>query len=472
MHKQPAEWRATEAIATWIAETPHHWTSTCREEVRRAFVDTVACMVVGSPDAAALGARATLQVWATGGCTVIGSNLRLPSPWAALANGTAAHALDYDDVQGPALSHPSAALVPAILALGEEIGTSGADCIDAYLVGFEVIARLGEAMNVSHYQKGWHTTLSLGAPGAAAACARLLRLDRAKTRHAIALSTSMAGGSKRQFGTMAKPLHAGLAAQSGIVAARLAQAGVTGAAEVFEGSWGMVDMQAGPQAPGFDAVLPKLGKTSAMAEHGVWLKFYPCCASTHRPVDALLKLRAAHDLRPDNIARIEARISAVAFANLKFLDPQNELEARFSLPYCLIRALVDGKLVRNTFTMPEIRRPDIRVLLPRVRQAVDPELAPNRPANDMSESATVEVHLSDGRVVRASVTVPHGHPAAPLAPDELVQKFRDCSTGVIDTMAIDRALDELGRLEALPRLEPMMAALRVGLIQKATKQHA
>jgi 2-methylcitrate dehydratase PrpD len=452
---------ATEAIATWVAETPRHWTPECREQVRRAFLDTVACIVSGSPDAAARGARATFHAWATGGSTVVGTDMKLPSPWAALANGTAAHALDYDDVLVPALSHPSAALVPAILALGEEIGASGADCIDAYVVGFEVMARLGEAMNVVHYQRGWHTTLSLGAPGVAAACARLLRLDRSRTRHAIALSTSMAGGSKRQFGTMAKPLHAGLAAQSGIVAARLAESGVTGAPDVFQGSWGMVEMQAGPDAPGFDAVLPKLGKVPAMTEHGVWFKFYPCCASTHRPVDALLGLCAQYDIWPEQVARIEARISEVAFANLKFLDPQDELEARFSLPYCLARALMDRKLVRNTFTMPEIRRPDIRILLPRVTQAIDPELRAQRQDKDIREGATVEVHLADGRGIRASVDVPHGYPTDPLTNDELVEKFRDCGGGVLDTDATNRALAALARLETLPRIDQIMAALHV-----------
>jgi 2-methylcitrate dehydratase PrpD len=150
-------------------------------------------------------------------CTVVGCAARASATNAALANGTAAHALDYDDVLDPSMSHPSAALVPALVALAEATGAGAPAVIDAYLVGFEVTARLGKAMNLEHYRRGWHTTLSLGSPGVAAACGRLLGLDARRMAMALSLSTSMAGGSKRQFGSMAKPLHAGLAAKNGIL---------------------------------------------------------------------------------------------------------------------------------------------------------------------------------------------------------------------------------------------------------------
>ena len=216
-------------IARWISDCSGTWNETALQGARRAFHDTAACMLAGSGDVAVNNVHAAVAVWGTGECTVVGTPNRLSAPWAALVNGTAAHALDFDDVLEIGAAHASAALVPALLALGEERNASVAACLDAYLVGFEVLARLSEAMNMTHYFRGWHTTLSLGAPAVAAACARLLQLDEKRTLAAISLATSSSSGFKRQFGTMAKPVHAGLAAKSGLLAASMAAAGVTAA---------------------------------------------------------------------------------------------------------------------------------------------------------------------------------------------------------------------------------------------------
>jgi 2-methylcitrate dehydratase PrpD len=239
----------TARLAAWCAEVPRAWPTGSLDGARRAFVDTLAVIVAGRDEACTVGTRNAVAEWGSGPCHVIGGAAQA-APWAALVNGTSAHALDYDDVLDPALSHPSAALVPAILALGEAKGSSGADALDAFLVGFEVLARLGEAMNLEHYRRGWHTTLSIGSMGVAAACGRLMGLDAGKMAMAISLATSMAGGSKRQFGSMAKPLHAGLAAKNGIVAAQLAASGVTGIEEPLQGRWGYIEMMAGEKVFG------------------------------------------------------------------------------------------------------------------------------------------------------------------------------------------------------------------------------
>src|SRR5690606_18663480 len=155
----------------------------------------------------------------------------LSPPWAALANGTAAHALDFDDNFDPAKAHASAVLIPAILALAEERPAPGFAVLDAYIVGLQIMGRVGQGINPFHRNRGWHATATVGAIGAAAACARLLALSSAQATHALSLATSMAAGSMAQFGTMAKPLHAGLAAKSGVIAASLAQAGLDAGAE-------------------------------------------------------------------------------------------------------------------------------------------------------------------------------------------------------------------------------------------------
>lgn len=446
---------ATSRLAAWCADAPRDWSRLCLDGARRAFLDTIAVMVAGQDIACTVGTRTAVAAWGIGPCHVLGG-ASLAAPWAALVNGTAAHALDYDDVLDPAMSHPSAALVPAILALAEERGAAGAECLDAYLVGFEVLARLGEGMNLVHYQRGWHTTLSLGSMGVAAACARMMRLDAHGMAMAISLATSMAGGSKRQFGSMAKPLHAGLAAKNGLIAAQLAASGVTGIDEPLEGRWGYLELMAGETAAGFDAAFQRLGKPSAMEQYGVWAKFYPCCASTHRPVDALRSM----GLRPEQVARIEADVSEVSVSNLRYQVPRNPNEARFSLPYCLAAALSDGTLNVASFSEAAVTREALVPLMERVTMRLDPELTADRAVTESFERGTVTVTLTDGSMRREAVLTPRGHPGQPLTDDDLARKFRDCAAGALAPPEIDAALDILARFAALDSIAPLMAGLR------------
>ena len=445
----------TQRLANWCAVVPRDWSPTSLEGARRAFLDTVAVMLAGQNEPCTTGTRSAVESWGSGPCHVMGG-APMAAPWAALVNGTAAHAIDYDDVLDPAMSHPSAALVPAILALGEARDASGADALDAFLVGFEVLARLGEAMNLAHYKRGWHTTLSLGSMGVAAACARLLRLDAPTTAMAISLATSMAGGSKRQFGSMAKPLHAGLAAKNGIVAAQLAASGVTGNAEPLDGLWGYIELMAGTAVLGLDAALAKIGEPDAMTQYGVWAKFYPCCASTHRPVDALLSL----GLRAGDVASIHAEVSEVAAANLRYRVPVDANEARFSLPYCLAAALTDGVLNTASFSMASLTRPELVPLMESVTMAVDPELTADRPVTESFERGTIHVTLRDGTRHRVAVLMPRGHPGAPLSDAELQAKFRDCAAGVLTPAMIEQALDHLAHFGGPARVAELMAKLR------------
>jgi 2-methylcitrate dehydratase PrpD len=445
-------------LASWCAEAPDRWPDAAREAVRRAFVDTLATLLAGRQEPCAATAREAVSRWGSGPCFTAGGG-RLPAPWAALVNGTAAHALDYDDVLDPALNHPSAGLVPALLALAEQTGASAAACVDAYIIGFEVMARLGEAMNQVHYQRGWHTTLSLGSPAVAAACARLLRLDARQTGMAISLATSMAGGSKRQFGSMAKPLHAGLAAKNGLLAAQLAASGLEGIEEPLDGRWGYQEMMAGETAPGLGPAFAKLGGAPAVLEHGIWAKFYPCCASTHRPVDALLSLRLA----AADVERIEGSVSEIAAANLRYRIPAGVAEARFSLPYCLAAALFDGPLTPASFTPAAIARPPVLDLVDRTEMRLDPDQPASRAIGDAVETGGVRVFLRDGTVREASVVTPHGHPRDPLTTAELEGKFRACAAaGGLPAAATEAALAQLANFAGLASLGGLTGLLEQG----------
>jgi len=445
--------RATATLAGWVAEAPRDWPDEALERAGRAMLDTVGVMLAGSGDEAPRRTLAAVARWGSGGSTIVGTPHRLPAPWAALVNGSAAHALDFDDILQPAFGHVSAVLVPAVLALGEERGATGATCLDAYLVGFEVMARLGESLNMAHYRQGWHSTITLGTPAAAVACARLIGLEASAVAAALSISTSMAAGSKLQFGSMTKPLHAGLAAKNGILAAQLAAAGVSAAAEPLEGDWGFLQHYAGLEAPGLEAGLARLGAPAAILQHGISVKVHPCCGSTHRPIDALLHLRAEHHLGPDLVDEIEALVTEIAARNLMYAEPRNEMEARFSLPYCLAVALVNGQLSRADFTPRAVQRPEIRELLGRITMRVDPTLSTAvSPGEAHDWPAKVAVRLKDGRVLHHTVSQPRGHPQSPLSDDELADKFRDCSDGVLSPSDASAALALLRDFQSLEQV--------------------
>ena len=203
-------------LARWITGSPLDQNSVATQRARVAVQDTVACMLAGSSKSVTQRVAQSIEGLGSGPCTTV-SGASLAAPWAAMLNGTAAHALDFDDYDFPAASHPSAVLVPAAFALAEELGASGADVLDAYVVGYETMACIGKSVNMAHYERGWHSTATLGALGATAACARLMKLDTDNCASALSIATSLAAGFKAQFGTMTKPLHAGLAAKNGVL---------------------------------------------------------------------------------------------------------------------------------------------------------------------------------------------------------------------------------------------------------------
>lgn len=437
----------TARLGEWISTRPDDWSAASTAVAADAYTDTLACIFAGRGEPVVQKLDQMSVVWGDGPAAAVGARRRVPAPTAALINGTAAHALDYDDILDPSMSHPSATLVPALLALADldETAASGEKLIDAWLVGLDVLAALGEAFNLTHYFRGWHSTLSLGAPATAAACARFLRLDAASTSNVIALATSMAGGSKRQFGSMAKPVHAGLAAQNGLVAALMARNGIDAAPEIFEGRWGMLEMTAPagndhPAPAGFARLEDSLAAVPAAERYGIWAKSWPSCGSTHRMIAAALQLRDEGGWTLDQIEEIEILASPTALGNLPFIFPKTAAEAKFCLPYCVGHSLIDGKLGLSAFDASEITRPDIAALSAKTRIREDPDLVGQALDSALFERGTVILHLSDGTSVAASCTAPPGHPSNPLSPEALAEKFHDCSVygGLSPTWSSER----------------------------------
>ncbi len=408
------------AFSKWIAESPLITDELAIARATNCFQDTIACIISGVDAPATEAVYRSYHKAGVGFGSVVGRSTTLSTENAAMVNGTAAHALDFDDNYLPAVTHASAVLVPTLLALGEEVGALGDVLLDAFIVGLEMQAWLGRQMIPSHYASGWHSTSTIGAIGAAAACARLLSLDEHKVQNAIGISCSMASGSKRQFGSMVKPLHAGLAARAGISAVRLALGGVEANNNPIDGDWGFVKLYNG------NAASQKTeSNTLSIISDGVAQKRFPCCASAHRTLDAIIALRKKHEFVPEDVRNITTVIPSSNYKNLRFDDPKTENEARFSMTYTAALAIIFGTIRLGDFTIPAIERSDVQHLMTKI---IVKDAGPD---SDLGEGiwdfpATTEIVLRDGRVLNMSVSQPTGTISVPMSKHDNRSKLSDC----------------------------------------------
>lgn len=317
-------------------------------------------------------------------------SVRLPAISAALANGTAAHALDYDDVNLAMLGHPSVAILPALLALGEELHASGQAVITAFVAGYELQCRLGRLLAPRHYDNGFHSTGTLGTFGAAAACARLMKLDAVQTAYALGIAATQAAGLKSMFGTMCKPLHAGKAAANGLLAARLARRGFDSRPDVLEITQGFAATHSPDYHP--DEAL-------AVPEGGAYLranlfKYHAACYLIHATIEATRKLRLDYKLAAKDIQAVRLRLDRSCGRVCNILDPSTGLETKFSLRQCcaMVLAGVDTAAL-SSYSDAGANDPALVTL----RQKVNVEFASGW-ANSVTE---VEIVLMDGRSVSA-----------------------------------------------------------------------
>ena len=392
-----------------------------------------------------------------GAATVIGHRAQLSPTAAALVNGAAGHALDYDDVSWRMNGHPSVTLLPAILAAAEERLANGRDVLLAYLVGCEVAASLGRTLNPAHLTAGWHPTGTVGTIAAAAATAVVLRLDAMRTSHAIAMAASMAAGLRQNFGTDAKPLHAGRAAQGGLLAAALAAEGCEADEQALEGRLGYLNAaQASSRDhdPANQLVRP-LGELWDVEKPGLLLKVFPSCGSTHNAVAAALRIVERDAPDPAMIERVVVRVHEGVFNTLIRSDPQSGLEAKFSMEYCVATALTTGALRPGDFEETAVRRASIRALMARIEMVADDELTrgwtPGTP-----KAAEVVVTVGESEFAHRN-SFPPGSPEAPM-PEAIDAKFEDCmatrqTVGTADEVRrCLKTLEELDDVRELTRL--------------------
>jgi len=388
---------------------------------------------------------------------VLAGGFKTSAANAALANGTLAHALDYDDYSLPNwMGHPTVPILPAVLALGQRRKISGKEALLAYVVGYEVGGRVGGGVGRGHYECGWHATATLGTMGATAASAKILKLDAAKTQMALGIASSEASGLRQNFGTMTKPLHAGLAARNGVMAASLAAKGFTADGCPLEGPIGFSKVLT---AGGYDLkkMTAGLGKNFLIVEHGISIKPYPCCADGHRCIDAMLHLVLKHDLKPPDVKSIECRTSDMVPRIMIRERPQTGDEAKFSMPFCMAIALTDRKLGLQQFTTERVRDPRVQELFALTKWVHPPEASGYEGMERYPDRVTVT--LRNGTVYSHEVSVSKGMPKNRVSDSELIAKYEECTDGVISPEQINRSIDMLHSLEKLADIGELMDVL-------------
>jgi 2-methylcitrate dehydratase PrpD len=423
-----------------------------RHQAAVAFKDTIGVMLAGAVEPASVIAQETAKEDGTGPCRVLGTALTTSADLAALANGVAAHALDYDDMCFVSLAHPSCALVPATLAAGELVEAPAAALLDAYAVGFEIECRLGTVMNPRHYhQRGWHCTSSIGTLGAAAAAARVLGLDAAAARHALGIAASAACGLKENLGTMVKPLHAGLAARNGVMAARLARRGFTASTHAIDGPQGYLAAM-DSERPSLDLAVADLGMRWEILDTAITVKLYPSCAATHPPLDALLELKRREGFTAGDVDTIDVEVDSMTPRLLIYPSPSTGLEAKFSMPFCAAAAVVHPRIGIDTFDAAQIRHPEVQALLPRVTLRANTAFDAAAPLSQ----ARVTVRLRDGREFSQRADGAGGYPGR-LTDQELEAKFTDCASRILGQTGAASAWASLREIERVSNVRHLTA---------------
>ncbi len=436
-----------------IDQVPQNVCQTAKD----AILDCLGVAVAGAREpASVLIAEYVLALGGAHEATIIAKGMKTAPTEAALANATIAHILDFDDVSDSIGGHPTAVILPAILAVGERLQASGRQVLEAYITGFEVEAKLAKLVNFEHYDKGWHPTATLGVFGATAACAKLMQLDEERTSMAVGMAASMASGIKENFGTMTKPFQAGLASRNGVMATMLAQRGFTAKKSALEGKQGFFEVYNGPGKYRVEDLEKTLGNSWDLAHPGIDLKQYPCCGSTHPAVDAVIYLVNKFNVSPKEIDKIRVAIHPRRLAHTNRPRPQTSLEAKFSVQYAAAVAALNRWVALEDFYEEALRREDMKEMLDKT-EAIP---LPHEKWGMEHFAAEVDLTLKDGRCLHHRVEKAKGRgPQLALSEEELERKYLHCTTQVFSLETARRSLDMIKKIESLSAIGMLMNLL-------------
>ena len=424
-----------------------------------AMSDTIGVTLLGaSSNTAEIARQAAAITEQEGTATILGTTLRANQLDAAFANAVAGHAFDYDDFTELFGGHPSVPILPGLLAVGETTGATGIELIRAYIIGVELETRLALGVHFQHYEKGWHPTSTLGVFGAAAGCAYLLNLDATQTAQAIAIAASNASGIKANFGTMTKPLHIGQCARSGVLAAQLAAKGFTANPHALEAPQGFLDVYNGPGNYSIERILDKWFDPPLVLSPGINLKQFPCCGSTHPAIFAAIRLRERQRLDHKLIRRIEILTHPRRLPHTNQPHPQTSLESKFSIQYCVARALVDGQVTLADFENAAWEQTNITRLLSITQVGEHSDMV-------KLESGTfgAQVNITLENREQISERIDHGGgrgPDNPMTDTERRNKFVDCASRTLPNAQVSRLFDTLEQLERVHSISKLVELAR------------
>jgi 2-methylcitrate dehydratase PrpD len=452
---------ATERIAQFISSYPAEKIS---EEARRrttaAVLDYTAVLLAGvDEDSARLVRRTVYAMGGTPQASVWGTDVRTSPMLAALANGTAAHALDLDDTNRWMMSHPSIQLLPGLFALGEHQHRNGREVIDAYVVGFEVGTTLGRAFYPNLITEGWFPVGVLGTVMQAAACARLLGLPSNQARMALGIATNLASGLRCNNGTMAKPLMAGQVGSNGVLAALLAKEGMTADEGAIEAQFGYFSNFSRAEPDQLVKAVDSLGDGLEILSSGISHKLHACCAGGHIPIDCTLEIVSTAAIDADAIEEVEVSVHHGVQYFLIHSRPTTGAEAKFSLEYAVARALLDGRMGPEQFVDAKVVEPQVRALIEKVKPAHYGE-----PIKDPADAegpfpVEVRVKMRDGTVHSAGAEHARGTEKNPLTWADLVEKFRQCTAGRLAEPSANMLIETVKNLDTMRDVTELIAPL-------------
>lgn len=411
-------------------------------KAKQHIMDTLGVLIAAVHDPIAeVVMRFLEEAGGKGTCSVLGTGMKASPTHAALANGILAHGLDYDDTSWRLIGHPSAVVLPAVMAVGELRQSPGKDVITAYVLGTEVSCKLGAAAEPQLYAAGWHATGAVGVLGATAASGYLLGLTGDQLTHALGIAASLAGGLRENFGSMTKPFHAGAAAQHGVTAACLAKHGFTSSVASLDGKWGFYRAFTSGEKVG---EFPSPGNPFDVEDPGFFVKPYPSCAATHTAIDGLLALVRQHGFNGEEVVSVEIGSGPVGPLMLIHNRPNTGYEGKFSMPFVAAMAITEGRVGIDSFADEKVRDARVRRLMEKVRLYVEPTLAN---CGIDQAPALVRVVLADGRELVTRVEEAAGSPAHPMSRERLIEKYKDCTSRVLPGAKVENSVSVLADLE-------------------------
>lgn len=448
----------SEHIANWVHSV--NYENVPQEVVyatKRNILDFIGVTLAGSTQPIAQIVKKYLgEVKGVEESTVIGLGIKTSCIEAAFANGVIGHCLDYDDllipVAGGGGPHITAVVLPAALAIAEKGDKTGKEVIEAYVLGSEIVYRIGRGVDPTHYNLGWHSTGTEGIFGATVAASKLLGLNCEETIYALGIAGSEASGLRENFGTMTKPFHAGQASAKGVKAAFLAKLGFNSSKSIFEGEKGFCNVLS--KNFRIDEINKNIGQPFCLPQFT--LKLYPCCGGSHSAIYAMLELVELYDVSIGDIEEIEVECRPQTLKNLIYESPKTALEGKFSIQFPLALALTERRVTLQEFTDEKIKDPKIIALMQKVKSIPKPELCAEcvdvRPA-------IVKIELKDGRKLVRRCDYPPGTSRNPISNEELFEKYRGCARLVLSEKQIQESIELIMNLEKIEDIDKLLNSL-------------